>query len=310
VQSPEPTVLAGDALPLNGRPPAGTFYAFYAIETERDENGAVIDSFAYEVQRFEIRPLLLKDSPCFIEHAERPYPGLHVTEEPNRLREDLGIMDPLNAPEGTDEGLITDILTSDTRIGFLSDLQNNVKAVTSFSNALPPGVNPNYPVAAGCAGDGIDPNSIPPASCIDDDSNRQRLAVCQAFWDEFPDYYEGSDLVFTLPLNGKWAGAVTGNNPKNAGFLGGANFFPPVALNHFEQFVMTWQYKDFNDDGEPDYPASVPAADRAPIGVLYMSGTPIHKTRGVINVPMQHPVFPISGEAAIFPDLGEDDVHF
>lgn len=313
VQRPAAAPLPGDALPANAQPPANTYYAFYAVQVERDENGAVIDSFAYEVQRFEIQPLIQLDSPCFIEHPERPYPGLHVTQEATRLRLDYGIPDPQNPPADTDEGLIVDILTSDTRMSFLPDLQNTVSPVTSFSTALPPGVDPNYPVASACVEDdpNVDPNAIPPVTCIGDESNARRLAICEAYWKEFPTYYEGSDLVFTLPLNGKWAGAVSGTNPKNGvGLIDGAHFFPPVALNDFDQLVITWQYKDRDGDGVPDYPASVPESERAPIGVPYMVGTPLHKTRGVINVPLSNPLYPITGEAAIFPALGEDDVTF
>jgi hypothetical protein len=312
VQTPAPDPLPGDALPGFGRPPANTYYAFNAVQILRDEDGTVLDSFAYEVQRFEIRPLIRISSPCFIEHPERPYPGLHVTQEANRLRLDYGIPDEFNPPADADEGHITDILTSQTRIGLLPALQNTVKAVTSFSDALPAGVDPNYPIASACVEDdpNVDPNSIPPPDCMGDESNARRLAICQAYWNEFPTSYEGSDLVFTLPLNGRWAGAVTGTNPKNAGFLGGANFYPPVAMNEFDELVMTWQYKDRNGDGEPDYPPGIPESERGPIGVRYMSGTPIHKTRGVVNVPLAHPVFPLTGEAAIFPALGEDNVHF
>jgi len=313
-----------------GQPPASTYYAFYAVKHRRDADGHIVGSDMFEVQRFEIRPLITVSSPCLIELEEDRYPGLHVTQVLARLEQDTGITDPDNPPSGTPEGDIVDVLTARERMKVLPLLQGGVKAVVGFSDNLGPGANPEFPVAATCADATNDPGSIPPPDCIDDDANRQRLAVCRAYWEadiarsrqeseaHYPTYsegnYEGSDKVYTLPVNGRWHGAVTGSNPKNAGFLGGAQWFAPVPLDPYsvDELTLRWQYKDMDGDGEPDYPAGTLDADKSATGYLYMQGQPSYDyTRGTINVPLAHPAFSaITGEATIFPSLDEDNVHF
>jgi hypothetical protein len=323
--------------PTGGQPPADTYYAFYAVQAFDDDAGQ--RSYTYEVQRFQVLPLIDMASPCFIEldDSSSPYPGLHVTKLLERLQNDTGISDPLNPPDTASEDDITDVLTARARMDFLPQLQSQVKAVVGFSDNLPPGVHPDFPVAADCAAAVADAGSIPPPECgVDpndpdtDRLNQQRLSVCRAYWEadkarcdqENKDHYEGycegfyigSDKVFTLPINGRWHGAVTGSNPKNNGFLAGAQWFAPVPLDpgSFETLSVRWQYKDLDGDGEPDYPAGTADEDKSDIGYHYMEGTPVYDAvRGVIKVPLANRTFTtISGDAAIFPSLDEDNVHF
>lgn len=326
--------------PTGARPPADTHYSFYAVQYEYASCDAcpggstcdtdvnlclddttsrpvVVDSFAFKVVDFEIKPLIATQSPCFIEHPERPYPGLHATREVNRLALDLGISLDTDGnpvlPDDVPKNDEIDILTAAARRSFHNQLQNEVRAVTSFSNALAPGRHPEYMTATTCVevDPNVDPNLIPPAQCILDASNARRLELCSRYWDENPEFYEGSDLVFTLPLSGEWRGAVSGINPKNGvGFLDGATFLVEPSLDSFDALLVQWQYKDINGDGAPDYPDSVPAQERSNIGFHYMEGAPVSRTRGVVSVPLSNRVFTVTGDAAIFPSLAEDDVHF
>ncbi len=279
----------------------------------------VQDSYSFKVNDFQIQPLINRSSPCFIEHAGRRYPGLHSTMELARLEQDTNIDDPLHPPADAPQGDIIDVLTARKRNQDQSSLESLVRAVTSFSSALPPGVDPDFPMedyqensVIQCADNpNTDPGKIPPPHCTDDASNTRRFALCTGYWKAHPDYYEGSDLVFTLPLNGHWYGAVNGSNPKNViGPIDGASFFVNVALTDFDALVMSWQYTDFDGDGEPDYPAGTIDQDKSKLGYLYMAGTPVQKSRGVVNVPMAARILNITGEAAIYAGLGEDHVHF
>ncbi|MEM9487966.1 MAG: hypothetical protein AAGC55_02415 [Myxococcota bacterium] len=309
-----PAVTAEGATPTLGAPPANTYLSMYAVEfvVERDEDGdevvdsagrpVVVDSFAFHVIDFEIRPVIDLDSPCFIELDDSRFPGLHVTRFADKLREATGITDPHNAPDADDNDVI-DVLTADRRMSNLALLEGGIKAVVSRSDA-------SYPeVGTRCPGDGGDPALIPPIECIDDASNRLRLVLCQRFWASQSGFYEGNDKVFTIPLSGDFFGVVDGLNPINQGFLSGAGFFVDAVLGDLDSLLINYQYKDRDGDGQPDYPAGEDI--RSDIGFPFMQGTPISRARGVINVPVTHPtVSTISGEAVIFPDLGEDDVNF
>jgi hypothetical protein len=320
--------------PLGGQPPANTYYAFYAVQALDDDDGQ--RTYTFEVQRFQVLPLIDAASPCFMEldDGSSPYPGIHVTQVLARLQNDTGISDPLNPPDTAPEEDIVDVVSARERMSVLPQLQSSVKAVVGFSDNLPPGVHPDFPVAADCAAAEADPNSIPPPDCGDqaaeDQFNEQRLRVCRAYFDadrercaqqnaaNYAGYcegtYIGSDKVFTLPINGRWHGSVTGSNPKNNGFLSGAQWFAPVPLDphSFDVLSVRWQYKDTDEDGEPDYPAGTADEDKSEIGFHYMEGTPVYEvTRGVINVPIANRTFSaVAGEVAIFPSLDEDNVNF
>jgi hypothetical protein len=303
-----------------GRPPPGTHYTFYGVEYVRDEMGDVTSSFAHKVLDFYIQPVIATGSPCFMEDDESRFPGLHATEYANKLREVTGIDDPFAPPAGASEGDVIDILTADVRMGNQGKLQTSVKAVTTFSPALYPDFSADCTCDFddGLATADLAALAIPPATCSDDACNRKRRAVCQAFWSLHEARYEGNDKVFTLPLNGAWRGAVTGTDPRNNQFIGGAGFFVEANLAGIDALQISWQfdcaisdYETNGDDCMPVYPEDFPEAARSATGFHYLAGEKVEKTRGVQNFPMTNQTFgTIRGEAVIFADLDQDDVHF
>ena len=291
-----------------GRPPPGTHYAFYAVTFTRDDTGVPVESTAFHLLDFEVQPVINRSSPCFIEDDESRFPGLHVTQYATKLEEEIaartGTSDPFDP--AMPHGDAVDILTARTRMDNLGRLAAAIKAVTTFSPAQLPRTD------TVCANEGgSDPLLVPPPTCREDESSLRRRELCTQFWAANPGFYEGSDKVFTLPLNGRWRGAVTTNDPRNAAFIGGAGFFVDANLEDLDALLVNWQYDDLDGDGEPDYPADFPDADKSPLGFHYLVGTPVSKTRGVINVPLSNDLHSaINGEAAIWTDLDDDDVHF
>lgn len=303
--------------PPFGTPPADTYLTLYGVRYvyERDPGGAIVvdennepviaDSYVFRIYDFEIRPLVDLDSPCFIEVDNTRFPGLHVTKLSAKIREATGVADPLQPPPDAAASAITDVLNADRRVGNLRDLQNQVKAVTSASNARRPEAGTT------CVEDGGAADQIPPIDCMGDASNQVRLSMCRQFWRQNPSYYEGNDKIFMLPLGGSWYGAVEGLNPINNSAIGGAGFFVPAALTNLDSLLINWQFKDANGDGEPDYPPAYQDRDKSDIGYLFMQGSPRRQARGVLHVPMVHPDVPaINAEAVIFRDLDRDDVNF
>lgn len=324
----QPPAAEGTVPPGPGTPPANTYFSFYAIQyvyaTDADGNvitdvngDPVIDaSFAAKVKDFEVNRLVDRASPCFIDIEEDRYPGIHSTMEAERIRQDYGITNALTETDKPMQHRI-EVLTAERRERVQIDLQNQVKAVTSFSDVLPPGVHPDFQMAGmgtPCVADGGPTDLIPPINCIDDESNEVRLALCEEFWARYPNYYQGNDKTFTLPRNGSWYGAVNGTNPKNgAPFLAGAGFFVDSTLNprDVDAFIMNWQYKDLDGNGEPDYPAMTPDEEKSPIGHHYMAGEPEYKVREVINITMRNrTITTVRGDVAIYPDLSDDSVQF
>ncbi len=308
------------------RAPDNTYLTFYAVDhvyaVDADGNPVLDDlgnpvvseSFLFAVQRFEIRRVIDTSSPCFIEVENTPFPGLHVTQVATKLKQticarlqqddtcfDLAVTDP---PPGATEEDIIDVITADVRMQNLPDLEAQVKAVTTFSNF-------QYPA------------DIPAADLIDDASNAERLEKCQAAWADEAEsreaedegFYEGSDKVFTLPLNGRLYGMVEGLNPINdVGLIGGAAMFVDEVLTTPDAFTLNWQFKDLDGDGEPDYPADFfddPNRQESDTGYTFMTGRPEARTRGVVSVRLVSPYATGTfAEVAIFPDLADDDVHF
>jgi len=286
-----------------GRPPPGTHYEYHAFEnvtdTDGDGNEIVVATYSVKVADFEVRPLVDQASPCYIEDEESKFPGLHSTQYLRKLQEVTGVDDPFFPPADASPGDVIDVLTAQRRMEGIALLANGIKAITSHDPAP-------YP------------SGIPAADLIDDASNRQRKQMCEDFWRDHPLKYEGNDLVFTLPLNGKWYGAVDGADPRNGVFLGGAHFFVDTDLSNLDGLLLNWQYNctgaDFQENGiqcTPDWPDGLPADEQSPIGFHYMSGAAVTRTRGVINVPMKNRLFSrLTGEAAIWVDLDSDDVQF
>ncbi len=298
------TQIAGG--PAANQPPGNTYYSLYAVQKGTDDTGTVVANYLFEVQRFEIKRLIDLGSPCFIDLADARFPGLHVTEFANKVEEQTGIADPMNPPSGASPTDITDVLDAQTRVAKLENLQDMVKVVTDSSNVL-------YGASeTSCIEDvpGVDQSKFPPPRCTGDQSNKLRLTLCEAFWKSNPEFYEGSDKVFTLPLAGHFRGMVEGQNPNNGSFIGGSEFFVDTVLTDPSSYLVTWQYKDLDGDGMPDFPVGTPAEDK-PFGHTYMVGTPVRAARGVINVPLANRNDPsISAEMAIFSDLANDGTHF
>ncbi len=283
--------------PTGAQPPADTYMVFYAIDNVYDETldpPVIVQSYVYEIQRFELRPVIDTSTPCLIDlpgQSAPNFPGLHVTMIEEKVKEVTGIDDPFDPPNDAREDEVTDVLTARVRFENLSRLQSVVKAVTSYSTFRYPA-----PLADGeCNFTG---DQIPGRDCMDDASNAQRLRVCQQLWDENPEFYEGSDKVFNLPLNGQFYGAVEGSNPVNSGFVGGSQIFVDEVLAGFDAFAVNWKYKD-------------EAMNTSPVGESFMIGEPEERVRGVIHVRMTSPFdATIFAETAIFSGLGDDDVHF
>jgi hypothetical protein len=289
------------------QPPQDTYLTFYALDHDYQLDGdgrIVVDEFGrpvvlesrfFEVQRFELRPMIDTRSPCFIELEESRFPGLHITQYARKVEQVTGISNPYDAP-GADPGDLSDVLTARWRVDeMLPKIEGLVKAVASYSTF-------RYP-------SGI----VPPPEEIDDLTNRERLRVCRELWAANPTYYEGSDKVYSLPLNGTFHGVVEGVNPVNEGFLGGATIYVDEALSSADAFTINWQFKDYDGDGAPDYPPGFLDAgnEPSPFGYPFMFGTPERRARGVIHASLVNPFLSAANvEVAIFSDLGRDNVRF
>ncbi|HVV88688.1 MAG TPA: hypothetical protein VHE35_36840 [Kofleriaceae bacterium] len=297
------------------QPPVGTHYELYAADPvyQLDDQGQpvlgtdglpLIDrTYMFYVTRFYIRPVIDRSSPCFIELEDTSYPGLHVTQFEAKVKEVTGITDPF-AP-GLPSEQVTDVLDAIRRNENLERVESDLKAVTSYDPF-------HYPAAAP-AGQcpPTDAAAIPDPACRDDASNAQRLKICHQLWRDHPDLYEGSDKVFTLPLNGSYLGMVEGTNPINGGRVGGSSMLVDVNLVGHGSYSLNWQYDDADGDGTPDFPAELTADQRSAVGYEYMSGTPRVIARDVITVPLKNHYAPaIGADLAILPNLGHDDVHF
>jgi len=265
-------------------------------------------------------------SPCFIESDDSRVPGAHVAFAHQALiaslRKKYGVdeFDPYAPPDGTSQNDVIDVLTAKVRHDNLSKLAANIKVVTAHSPAAPP-PQADVPGDDGkpqnCPDNG-DPDLIPPPECIDEESNEKRARVCKQFWADNPNYYQGSDKVLSLPLNGEFYGPVTTQDPRNNQFIGGGGFYVDTDLRGVEGMMLNWQYDcapdDYRNDPrgcEPQYPDDIAQESRSPIGSHYMAGEAESRVRGVINVPMQNRTFGnISGELAIFSELEADHVQF
>jgi hypothetical protein len=159
-----------------------------------------------------------------------------------------------------------------------------IKVVTSASETVYPAVD------ADCTGGGL-----PPPACRDADSNARRLSICQQIWADDPNLFEGTDRVLTAPLAGTTFGFVDGLNPLTPTPIGGAQWFVEAALADTDEYAIT-----FHPDGTDD------------AGTLLLVGTPMNGPRGVRKVHMESPLLPgvVTAEMVVFPDLGEDEVHF
>lgn len=313
-----------------GQAPADTFFILYAGDykyvdadmdrnPDLDTNGMPIieEAYLFEVQRFEIRKLIDTTSPCFIDlpggagiEGRTVFPGLHVTQHAAKTRQALNLpadADPLDPGMPYDEAVI--VLTADRRVTLLPRLENELKAVVSTDATVETGVADfAYPAtsAAGVCGGNL--TDIPHPTCTDDESNALRLSMCRSMWSVAgTSFYEGSDKVFTLPLNGSFFGLVEGMNPINDGFVGGAGFYVDENLVGHDAYLINYQWKDYNGDGTPDAPSGM----QSDTGQPYLFGRSEFLSRGLTSASFRHATeSSVRGELAVFPNLGDDSVQF
>lgn len=272
---------------LPGQLDPHSHYTLYAI----DEYAVDADSTAsrlFELQRFEVHPIVDLASPCFIDVGDHvPYVGLHVSQYANKFEIDTGITDIANPPPGASEQDQIDMATAIQRMRNVDALgsEEGIHVVSSASTS-------DYPaVAADCNGS---EDQIPPPSCIDDASNARRLRLCQAAWAADRTYFEGTDRILTAPLNGLSAGTLVGLNPVNMAPVGGAQFFVDEALGGFDAYAIY---------------AQLDAIEDAP-GELVLFGRPTKPVRGVLHVALTSPGTGLEAHMVIFPNLDEDEVNF
>jgi hypothetical protein len=261
--------------PGPGELPSDVHFTLYAFSEGVDDTGAPVGRL-FELQRFEIHRIVDLRSPCFIDVGDNvPFPGLHVSQ----------YADMVEAKAGSDDIDIGTAMQRQRNVDALAS-EMGLKAVTSASS------NVYMDIAPDC----VDATRIPPPACVDADSNRRRLAMCEAAWRSDPTYFEGTDRILTAPLNGTTHGMVTGLNPVNLAPVGGSQFFVDEALEDFDGFGVYWQ-----QDAAP--------ADE--LGTQLLFGKPEAPTRGVIRVHMTSLVTPgLAADLAIFANIDEDDVHF
>lgn len=262
--------------------PSNAHYTLYAIQSDDDRDRL------FEIDRFEVHPIVDLASPCFIDvGAHVRFPGLHVSQFALQVAVETGIPDYKNPPPEATEQQKIDAATAAQRMTNIAALSgaSGIKVVTSASTS-------EYPMLA----DFCDGAGIPATSCVDETSNRRRLEKCQAAWDADPALWEGTDRILTAPLAGTTLGLVDGLNPINLAPVGGAQLFVDEDLTSMDAFAIYWQLDDTEGPG-----------------TLVVYGTPTvpSPTRGVIHVSLHSPSDPaLSADLAIFADLGQDDVSF
>jgi hypothetical protein len=302
LKSSIPVEVAPGVTPGTNQLPSNTHYTFYAFQ-EDAMNGRL-----FSVQDFEIHPVVNLQSPCYIDVGEGvDHPGLHVSQYEKVIDMDVGIPDYTNPPAGASEVDKEKAGTAHVRMDNIQKLLGSTGTpVYIISSASIAEYDPAS-VDTGCS----DTSKIPAPTCTDETSNQRRLAMCQTFWHQHPDFYEGTDRILTHPLSGTMHGSVDGYNPINVSQIGGSQFFVDEALDGFDGYAIYWQFDDANGDGKPDYPAGFPASQMQPPGQLMLFGTPTMVTRGVIHAHMTSTVIPqLTGEAAIFANLDQDSTHF
>ncbi len=316
IGSQTPGEVDPDSQDTFGRPPAGTHYTFVAVEVLPNPDPMMEPlTAASEFLQFEINPVIDIDSPCFLEFEETDYPGLHSTEVVNRLRQDTGLLeigDEFQDDVDPDDAVA--ILTARDRVEDQFELSTRVRIVTSHSPFRP------QPAGTLCAGDaGYDPADFPRNNCIDDASNAARLELCTALFNAHPDYYEGNDQVFSLPLSGTYFGAVDGFDPRTNQPYSGAVFTAPTNLANIDALLVNYQFnctvEDFeNPDIGPERCEPQTPAGTAPsiVGFHYMAGDVIDNAqRGELRVDMVNNTFTnLRASASIIVDLDDDDVNF
>lgn len=277
-----PAQASQGAIPGPTQLPSNAHYSLYAIQSGEDRERL------FEIDRFEIHPIVDLTSPCFIDVGDHVrFPGLHVSQFAAQVALDTGIPDFRNPPPEATEQQKIDAATAAQRMTNIMALGggSGIKVVTSVSTSVYP------PVAADCTSEGI-----PPAMCVDEAANARRLAACQAAWRADRAVWEGTDRILTAPLAGTTLGLVNGLNPINLAPVGGAQLFVDEDLTGMDAFAIYWQLDDTEGPGTL---------------VMYGRPTVPSPTRGVIHVHLRSQSNPsLTADLAIFADLGQDDVSF
>jgi len=275
-----PAQAAPGATPGPTQLPSAAHFTIYAIQIDEDRDRL------FEIQRFEIHPIVDLTSPCFIDVGDHVLAeGLHVSQFAAAVAADTGIPDFRNPPDTATEQQKIDAATAAQRMSNIAALGggSGIKVVTSTSEG-------GYgAVAADCESEGI-----PPPMCVEPDANARRLAACQEAWNSNAGLWEGTDRILTSPLAGTTFGLVVGMNPINLAPVGGAQFFVDEDLTGMDAFAIYWQMDGVEGPG-----------------TLLMYGKPHGPTRGVMHVELTSQSNPaISADLAIFADLHSDDVTF
>jgi hypothetical protein len=299
-----PVQVGPGVTPGFGQLPSNVHFTFYAIQKDTTADRL------FAIQDFEIHPIVDLDSPCYIdvgEHVE--HPGLHVSQYEKVIDQDVGIPDYTMPPPGASEVDKEKAGTAHKRMDNIAKLLGSTSHPMFVVSSASTAEYDTAMVDTGCT----DTSKIPNPTCTDEDSNKRRLAMCQAFWHDkaHAGFYEGTDRVLTSPLSGTMHGLVDGLNAINLSQVGGSQFFVDEALSGFDAYAVYWQYDDANGDGVPDYPMNTPDADKQPAGQLLLYGTPTMPTRDVIHVHMTSTIGPnLTAELAIFANLDQDSTHF
>jgi len=267
-----------------GRPPLDTHYEMYVLKDNR----------TFKLVEFEVVFVIDPSDRCFIEDEESLYPGLHATQVPVKVEEDItegGTHTP-TAEEAGDIYLAQKRVYEDFVKLTLEDV--GVKSLVSHESGLTlAGREMLYDLAG-----------VPDPLDTSDAVNDARLAACNNVFNAHPLLYVGNDKVFSLPLNGEYFGNAKGRDPRNQAPTGGAKFDIELVLDDFDIMRINW---NFNDPADP----RAAMYGESDVGYHYVAGTPIHRTRGVVNVILTNNFFgSLRGDVSIFTDLAEDDVMF
>jgi hypothetical protein len=269
--------VPGDDPPGFGRPPSDTHYELYVLK----------DMAVFKLAEFDIRPVIRRDDPCFIEEPGSRFEGLHSTRIVEKLRE-AALAD--GTVDDTEAG---DLALASVRVANMPALESTLKVITLHE----PGLTERALAERTAA--------VAAANLIDDASNAARLSECQAIWREHPGYYVGTDKITTDPLAGTYLGMVEGADPRNNIFVGGAALDTDISFPGFSGMRINWSFNDPEDPRRASYPPST-------TGFHYMAGDTVQRVRGVYNLSLANQDFgqSISGEIAVYTELGRDDVHF
>ena len=270
----------------DGRPPQDTHYEFWVTTGPN----------SFHLADFQVVKQIDTTFPCFIDVEGTRYPGIHSDRFYTRLLEDaLATGDP-NTPDEEELGILAD---ADRRMDNQVAVEAALKAVVGWDPAMTPALLAQLATDVG------------DFSTTDDASNAARLATCQKFFDDHPDYYVGQDKVFSVPLSGHWFGMVRGTDPRNMAPVGGAGFTVPLSFEQFDRLMITWQFNDPNDPRITGTVDGIGPFGPSETGYYYMDGPPQYRTRRTVNVDMASKFFGgINAHIAIFPGINDDGATF